>query len=122
MSEVYKVYYRGSKNDFSVFLDSLDAYKKWAVGDKTVPLSEVISSFNVYTPVTGNGTEGEIHEASRQVLAEEFGKFDSVDATIIPKILKEGKLMNVKSKARELRKKRSNPPKEKDKPKYTTMG
>lgn len=122
MPEVFKVFYRGSKSDFSVFLDSVDAYKKWASGDKTVPLSDVISSFIVYTPVTGNGTEGEIQEASKQVLEEEFGKFDSVDTTVIPKILREGELRRARSSARELRKRRSNPPKEKAKPKYTTMG
>jgi hypothetical protein len=42
-----KIHYKGKDEDFIVFLDSADDYKKW-LGDKTVPLAQVVSSFKVF--------------------------------------------------------------------------
>jgi len=42
-----KVHYKGTSDDFLVFVDDIEAYKKW-LGDKSVPLVEVISSFKVF--------------------------------------------------------------------------
>jgi hypothetical protein len=44
-----KVHYKGTNDDdFIVFLDSSEDYQKW-LGDKTVPLAQVVSSFKVFT-------------------------------------------------------------------------
>lgn len=42
-----KVHYKGTSDDFLVFVDDIEAYKKW-LGDKSVPLVEVLSSFKVF--------------------------------------------------------------------------
>lgn len=43
-----KVHYKGNDEDFVVFLDSVEDYKRW-LGDKSVPLAQVVSSFKVFT-------------------------------------------------------------------------
>lgn len=43
-----KVHYRGSTEDFIVFLDSAEDYQKW-LADRSVPLTQVVSSFKVFT-------------------------------------------------------------------------
>jgi hypothetical protein len=42
-----KVHYKGKEDDFIVFIDDTASYKKW-LGDKTVPLVEVVSSFKIF--------------------------------------------------------------------------
>lgn len=42
-----KVHYKGTHDDFLVFLDSAADYQKW-LGDKSVPLAQVVSSFKVF--------------------------------------------------------------------------
>lgn len=44
---MYKIHYKGKSDDFIVFLDSAEDYKKWLT-DKTVPLAQVVSSFKVF--------------------------------------------------------------------------
>jgi hypothetical protein len=43
-----KIHYKGNDEDFLVFLDSVDDYQRW-LGDKSVPLAQVVSSFKVFT-------------------------------------------------------------------------
>ena len=43
-----KVHYKGTDEDFLVLVDSVDDYQKW-LGDKSVPLAHVVSSFKVFT-------------------------------------------------------------------------
>lgn len=121
MSEAIKVFYRGSKVDFCVFIDSEDAYKRWLDGDKSIPLSDIMSTFNIYVNTTGEGAEGELEKASRLQLAEDFGEFKSVEEDVIPKILKEGTIQKRKLGAGE-RKKKHGIHTRKDKPKYNTVG
>lgn len=42
-----KIHFKGNSDDFLVFVDDLDIYKKW-LGDKSVPLVEFLSSFKVF--------------------------------------------------------------------------
>jgi hypothetical protein len=42
-----KVHYKGQEDDFIVFVDSAEDYKKW-LGDKTVPLAQVVNSFKIF--------------------------------------------------------------------------
>ena len=42
-----KVHYKGADDDYIVMAESIDAVKKWR-DDKTVPLVDVVSSFDVF--------------------------------------------------------------------------
>ena len=42
-----KVHYKGNNDDFIVFVDDVEAYKKW-LGDSSVPLAHFVSSFKVF--------------------------------------------------------------------------
>lgn len=42
-----KVHYKGKQEDFLVFVDDVDTYKKWQT-DKSVPLAHFISTFQVF--------------------------------------------------------------------------
>lgn len=95
MSSQERVFYKGQKEDFLVFIDDVDAYEKYIAGVSSIPLSSFVAKFDVYRTVTGNGSEGMLEVASKQTLNEEFGDFKSVEDEIIPKILKSGQLQNL---------------------------
>lgn len=42
-----KVYLKGSSEEFLIFIDDVEAYKKWQT-DKSVPLAHFISSFKIF--------------------------------------------------------------------------
>jgi len=42
-----KVHYKGSSEDFIVFIESVENLQKWK-SDKTVPLIDVVDSFDVF--------------------------------------------------------------------------
>lgn len=42
-----KVHYKGKQEDFLVFVDDVDTYKKWQ-SDKSIPPAHFISTFNVF--------------------------------------------------------------------------
>lgn len=42
-----KVHVKGKDDDFLVFVDDVETYKKWQ-GDKSVPLAHFVSSFKVF--------------------------------------------------------------------------
>jgi len=42
-----KVHYKGKDDDFIVFVDDNDTYKKW-LEDKSVPMVEFVSAFKVF--------------------------------------------------------------------------
>jgi hypothetical protein len=42
-----KVHYKGKEDDFIVFVDDLEALKKWKT-DSTIPLADVVSGFKVF--------------------------------------------------------------------------
>jgi hypothetical protein len=42
-----KVHYKGKTDDFIVFVDDADSYKKWE-GDKSVALTQFVSAFEVF--------------------------------------------------------------------------
>lgn len=84
------VFYKGNNIDLIVFIDNEDALNKYAKGDTSIPLSEIVSNFEVYRTITGRGSSGKLYVASDAEMAEEFGEFKHLDAEIIPKILKNG--------------------------------
>lgn len=42
-----KVHYKGANDDFLVFVDDIETFKKWKE-DKSVPLAHFISSFQIF--------------------------------------------------------------------------
>ncbi len=42
-----KVHFKGKHDDFIVFVDDMEEYKKWQT-DKSVPMSHFISAFKVF--------------------------------------------------------------------------
>ncbi|KAJ4414915.1 hypothetical protein N0V85_002940 [Neurospora sp. IMI 360204] len=87
-----KVHYKGNNEDFLVFVDSKDDYNKW-VSDKSTPLAQVVSSFDVFT-THKQGSQGIYEAASKAMLANEFGTHNSDDA--IKQILEKGVLQEMK--------------------------
>lgn len=43
-----KVHYKGNQDDFIVFVDDVEAYKKFKEGDTSIPMAQFISSFAVF--------------------------------------------------------------------------
>lgn len=42
-----KVHYKGNEDDFLVFVDDLETYKKWQ-DDKSIPLAHFVSAFKIF--------------------------------------------------------------------------
>lgn len=42
-----KVHYKGKQDDFLVFVDDVETYKKW-LNDSSIPLAHFVSTFKVY--------------------------------------------------------------------------
>ncbi|KAI8724889.1 SBDS domain-containing protein [Fusarium sp. LHS14.1] len=81
-----KVYLKGSSEEFLIFIDDVEAYKKWQ-SDKSVPLAHFISSFKIFL-THGQGLQGTYDTASKAALENEFGT--SVDDEVIKQILEKG--------------------------------
>jgi hypothetical protein len=45
-AQIAKVHYKGSTDDFIVFVDSADDLKAWKE-DKSIPLAQVVGSFKI---------------------------------------------------------------------------
>ncbi|KAJ5356111.1 hypothetical protein N7517_010720 [Penicillium concentricum] len=81
-----KVFYKGSSDDFIVFVDDLEALKSWR-SDRSIPLVNVINAYNIFVTQKG-GAQGILNEASKAMLENEFGSSD--DDVCITKILENG--------------------------------
>ena len=46
-SSVHKVHYKGTDDDYIVFVESAEELEKWK-GDRSVPLAEVVNSFKIF--------------------------------------------------------------------------
>ncbi|KFZ11915.1 hypothetical protein V501_04491 [Pseudogymnoascus sp. VKM F-4519 (FW-2642)] len=92
-----KVHYKGSTDDYVVFVEDPAMLKKWR-GDKTIALVEVVDAFKVFT--TGKqGAQGELNTASKSQLENEFGT--SKEDDVIQKILQEGTVQETEATARQ---------------------
>lgn len=83
-----KIHYKGSNEDFLVYVDSKEDYNKW-VADKSTPLAQVVSGFEVFI-THSHGTQGRYETASKATLENEFGTSNPEDA--IKQILEKGTL------------------------------
>ncbi|KAJ9157956.1 hypothetical protein NKR23_g513 [Pleurostoma richardsiae] len=87
-AEQIKLHFKGKSDDFLVFLDDVETYKKW-LNDKSIPLTQFVSSFEVFV-THKQGAQGTFDQASKASLDNEFGTHN--DDEVIKKILETGSL------------------------------
>ncbi|KIV97048.1 hypothetical protein, variant [Exophiala mesophila] len=85
---VTKVFYKGSTDDFIVFVESAEGLEAWK-SDKSIPLVQVVDSFKVLVSHK-HGAQGELDTASKATLENEFGT--SNEDEVVKKILEEGQV------------------------------
>lgn len=96
MKQFHKVVYKPdsqSTDEYMVIVNG-DEYKKWIGGDKTIPLAEVVDSFDVFH--TGQGAQGIMGRPSKQQLDSVFDSHKDVD--VVTHILERGQLQASSSK------------------------
>ncbi|KAI1466759.1 shwachman-Bodian-diamond syndrome protein [Daldinia caldariorum] len=81
-----KVHYKGKEDDYVIFIDDYQTYKKWK-SDKSTPMAHFISSFKIFV-THKQGAQGQIDGASRAMLENEFGISDPEE--VIKYILESG--------------------------------
>eukprot|EP00892_Ulva_mutabilis_P000762 jgi/Ulvmu1/10687/UM067_0013.1 len=91
-----KVHYKASESDFVVFIADTEALQKWK-SDKSVPLVEVVQSFQIFT--TEHGAQGIMSHASNAMLDSEFGTHKEED--VVQKILESGTLQESSASAKQ---------------------
>lgn len=82
-----------STDEFMVIVNG-DEYKKWIKGDKTIPLADVVDSFDVFH--TGTGAQGIMGRPSKQLLDTVFDTHKDVD--VVTHILERGQLQTASHK------------------------
>ncbi|KAG7880837.1 hypothetical protein KL905_002294 [Ogataea polymorpha] len=94
MTGPYKLFYKGQSKDFVVFIDDKDAYEKYVhKHDRSIPLADVVSNFDIYTNQMGQGSEGKLEKASQTDLSVEFGEVKHAE-DVLPLILEKGEILN----------------------------
>ena len=83
-----QVFYKPSPTEYETFgvVIKPEEYKKWKDGDTSIPLVEVVDSFDIF--YTEQGSQGVLGRASKQQLENVFGT--SVDTDVVTQILKHG--------------------------------
>ncbi|KAJ1021007.1 hypothetical protein NDA13_005635 [Ustilago tritici] len=82
-----------STDEFMVIVNG-EEFKKWIAGDKTIPLAEVVDSFDVFH--TGTGAQGIMGRPSKQLLDTVFDTHKDVD--VVTHILERGQLQTASHK------------------------
>ncbi|EMD40495.1 hypothetical protein CERSUDRAFT_111087 [Gelatoporia subvermispora B] len=72
-------------DEFTVIVNDAE-YKRWKEGDRTIPLTEVVDSFQVLHST--QGSQGILGKPSKQQLENTFGTSKDVD--VVMKILEAG--------------------------------
>ncbi|TQV95903.1 hypothetical protein V2A60_001069 [Cordyceps javanica] len=92
-----KCHYKGQADDFIVFIDDVDTFKKWQT-DKSVPMAHFMSSFRIFQ-TNKHGAQGQLDAAPKNILATEFDTEDEDE--VIKKILAKGTLQQSEMPARQ---------------------
>ncbi|KIW08934.1 uncharacterized protein PV09_00850 [Verruconis gallopava] len=95
--QITKVHYKGADEDFVVILESAEALKRWKQ-DKTVPLVDVVNSFDIFV-TDKHGNQGVLSRASKQQLENEFGTKNADDAVVA--VLEKGTVQETRSHERQ---------------------
>lgn len=85
-TEQVKIHYKGAEDDFIIFIDDVETYKKWK-SDKSIPLAHFVSAFKIFV-THQQGAQGAHDSASKGQLETEFGT--SNDDDVIKAILEKG--------------------------------
>ncbi|KAI2614638.1 shwachman-Bodian-diamond syndrome protein [Hypoxylon fragiforme] len=83
-----KVHFKGKDEDFIIFVDDIETYKKWKT-DKSTPMAHFISTFQIFV-THKQGAQGQMDGASKATLENEFGV--SKEEEVIKKILEGGSI------------------------------
>ncbi|UNI15155.1 hypothetical protein JDV02_001718 [Purpureocillium takamizusanense] len=92
-----KIHYKGKLDDYLIFVDDPETYKKWQ-SDKSVPLAQFVSTFKIFL-THKQGTQGTYDAAPKGTLASEFGTEDEDE--VIKKILTEGSMQTIEMPSRQ---------------------
>ncbi|CAG8905760.1 unnamed protein product [Penicillium egyptiacum] len=92
-----KIFYKGSSDDFIVFVDDLDTLKKWKT-DRSIPLTDVLNGWKIFL-TRSHGAQGLLDTASQSALQNEFGTTKDDECMI--KILEAGEYQPSQSRERE---------------------
>ncbi|GAA5831848.1 hypothetical protein JCM11251_003908 [Rhodosporidiobolus azoricus] len=93
MKSFHKVVYKPdsmSTDEFIVILGDVAAAEKWRGGDRTIPLVEIVDSFDVFH--TGQGSQGLLARPSKQELDTVFQS--SNENVIVETILEKGRILS----------------------------
>ncbi|GAO15541.1 uncharacterized protein UV8b_02973 [Ustilaginoidea virens] len=93
-----KVHYKGNSDDFLVFVDDEASYKKWKLGDSSVPLADFVAAFQVFQ-THKQGSQGTYDTAPKNILHAEFGTDNTDD--VITRILKHGSIQSMEMPGRQ---------------------
>jgi hypothetical protein len=91
-AEQIKVHFKGQEDDFIILAETASAVQKWRA-DKTIPLVDVVSSFEVFV-TNKHGAQGTLNRASKGVMENEFGT--SKEDDVVKKILEDGAVQEQK--------------------------
>ncbi|EAU36642.1 conserved hypothetical protein [Aspergillus terreus NIH2624] len=89
-----KVFYKGSSDDFIVFVDDAQALNNWRK-DRSIPLADVLNGWKIFT-THRHGAQGVLDGASKASLENEFGTSNEDD--VVTKILENGEFQTTGSK------------------------
>ncbi|CAR25738.1 hypothetical protein ZYGR_0A03060 [Zygosaccharomyces rouxii] len=89
MSSAVKYFYKGKETDLIVFATSIEDVNEYLKEPSIGKLSQVVEVFKVFSNDQGSGAEGNLGEASKAQVQNEFGRKKIEE--IIDLILKEGK-------------------------------
>jgi ribosome maturation protein Sdo1 len=92
-----KVHYKGKNDDFVVFVDDVEVYKKWQE-DKSVPMAHFVSAFKIFV-THKQGAQGQMDTAPKSLLSSEFDTEN--DEEVIKKILESGSIQTVEMPGRQ---------------------
>ncbi|KAJ5961497.1 RNA binding protein [Penicillium viridicatum] len=92
-----KIFYKGSSDDFIVFVDDLEILQKWK-SDRSVPLTEVLNGWKIFV-THSHGAQGVLDTASQSALQNEFGT--TKDDECMVKILEGGEYQASTARERE---------------------
>ncbi|KAK7470350.1 ATPase [Stygiomarasmius scandens] len=87
--QLTKVIYKPdpTKTEEYIVIVNPEEFKKWSDGDTSIPLVEVVDSFQVF--FSEQGSQGLLGHASKQQLENTFGT--SKDTEVVEQILNKGK-------------------------------
>ncbi|PHH71431.1 hypothetical protein CDD80_5288 [Ophiocordyceps camponoti-rufipedis] len=92
-----KVHYKGKNDDFLIFVDDIETYKKWKT-DRSIPLAHFMSSFKIFL-THKHGAQGTYDAASKSTLASEFDTENEDE--VITKILDNGSVQTMEMPGRQ---------------------